>query len=663
MAGLFATPPLLAGTVLERPQRRLAPVKALERFAAAGFGRLLRPLVAGPLAFRPLLRPIAAAGRRLEGLSDAGFAEHAIGLRRRAMRGEAVTIPAFAAVREAARRRLGQRHYDVQILGGLAMRHGCIAEMRTGEGKTLAATLPAATAALARVPVHVLTVNDYLAERDATEMRPVYEALGLTTGCVQSGMDPEERRRQYACDIVYVTNKDLVFDWLRDRLSLPSGAPLRLHAGRLAEAPPPGRIPVLRGLHCAVVDEADSVLLDEARTPLVIAADTAPDPQQLAAWRQALDLAPLLAEGRDYRLDPERRFAEITPAGEARLGELAARLGRGASPAWSSRPYRAQLARQALAALHLFHRDIQYLVTEGKVQIIDEQTGRVMPDRSWDLGLHQMIETKEGCTPTAERETLASVSYQRFFRHYHHLCGMTGTAREVAGEMWDIYRLPVMRIPTNRPMRQRRLKTILVDEAPEKWRRIAGRIRVLRAAGRPVLIGTRTVGQSEALAQVLDAAGIPYSLLNARRHAEEAAIVAAAGQPGRVTIATNMAGRGTDIKLGAGVAAAGGLHVIGTELHESGRVDRQLAGRCARQGDPGSTELVLSLEDGLLEEAAPAAAALLGGLPEGRLRTALALGAMRLAQGRLRARHARDRADLLQQDEQDAEALGFTGAR
>ncbi len=654
---MFSTPPLLAGSALERPQRDPAPGKPLERWAARGLGLLVRPCVTTPWLFRPLLRPLRREGTRLEALSAAAFGTELAGLRQRARRGERITVAAFAAVREAARRSLGQRPYDAQMLGGLAMRHGCIAEMRTGEGKTLTATLPAATAALARVPVHVLTVNDYLAARDAAAMRPVYEALGLTVGCVVQGMPREERRRHYARDIVYVTNKEIVFDWLRDRLALPPGGhPLHRHVARLGGAAPPDV--VLRGLHCAVVDEADSVLLDEARTPLVISADTATDPLQQATWRQALDLAAQLHAPAHYTLDPQRRVAELTPAGEARLGELA----RGLGAAWASRPHRVQLARQALAACHLFRRDIHYLVVEGRVQIIDEATGRVMPDRSWDQGLHQMIETREGCTPTAERETLAAVSYQRFFRHYHHLCGMTGTAREVAGELWDVYGLPVMRIPTNRPMRLRRLPVTLLDDEAAKWNRVTHRVAGLHAAGRPVLIGTRTVGQSEVLSAALARAGLPHSLLNARQHAQEAEIVAAAGQPGRITIATNMAGRGTDIALGAGVAEGGGLHVLGTELHESARIDRQLAGRCARQGDPGSTELVLSLEDGVLAETLPRSTALLALLPEGRPRTWLGLRAMRRAQRLLDRRHAEARANLLQADEQEAETLGFTGA-
>ncbi len=655
---MFSAPPLLAASALERPQRDPAPGKPLERWATSGLGLLLRPVAATPLLFRPLLRPLRKEGARLEGLSGAAFSAEVTALRLRAARGERITVPAFAAVREAARRSLGQRHYDVQMLGGLAMRHGCIAEMRTGEGKTLTATLPAAAAALARVPVHVLTVNDYLASRDAEAMRPVHAALGLTVGCVVQGMPRGERRRQYACDIVYVTNKEIVFDWLRDRLALPPGGhPLHRHVARLGGAAPPDV--VLRGLHCAVVDEADSVLLDEARTPLVISADTAADPRQLAVWRQALELAGQLREREHYSLDPQRRAAELTPAGEARLAELAGGLG----AAWASRPHRAQLARQALAATWLFRRDVHYLVAEGKVSIIDEATGRVMPDRSWDQGLHQMIETREGCTPTAERETLAAVSYQRFFRHYHHLCGMTGTAREVAGELWNVYGTPVMRIPTNRPMRMQRLPATLLDDEPAKWNRVTQRVAALHGAGRPVLIGARTVAQSESLSAALARAGLPHSLLNARQHAQEAEIVAEAGQPGRITIATNMAGRGTDIALGAGVAAAGGLHVLGTELHESARIDRQLAGRCARQGEPGSTDLVLSLEDGVLVETLPRSAALLALLPQGAMRTWLGLRALRRAQRLLDRRHAEDRANLLQADEQEAETLGFTGAR
>jgi preprotein translocase subunit SecA len=630
----------------------------IDRLATHAFGRMARPFVSSALLFRPLLLPLRKQAMRLEAMDEAAFAAHVATLRPRALRGERITLPAFAAVREAARRRLGQRHFDAQILGGLAMRRGYVAEMRTGEGKTLTATLPAATAALARVPVHVLTVNDYLAQRDATTMRPVYEALGLTVGCVLNGMPTEERRSQYRCDVVYVTNKELVFDWLRDGLSLPPGGQaLARHARRVAGGTQPDL--VLRGLHCAVVDEADSVLLDEARTPLVISADTGADPQQAVAWRQALALAARLQEAEHFTLERGRRVAELTPAGEARLADLAAGLG----PAWASRPHRGHLARQALAATYLFARDVDYLVSDDTVQIIDEATGRTMPDRRWDLGLHQMVETKEAVPPTAERRNLASVSYQRFFRHYHHLCGMSGTAREVSGELWDTYGLAVMRIPTNRPMRMRLLPTSLCDDQDAKWNLVTARVRTLHAAGQPVLIGTRTVGASETLSAALTRAALPHALLNARLLQQEAEVVAEAGQAGRITIATNMAGRGTDIALGPGVAAAGGLHVLGTELHESGRVDRQLAGRCARQGDPGSTELVLALDDHLLAENAPGWAALLAHMPAGRLRTTLALRAMRRAQRKLERRHAEDRATLLLADEHEAETLGFAGAR
>jgi len=558
---------------------------------------------------------------------------------------------AFGLVRAAAERTIGMRHFDVQLVGGWALLQGMVAEMETGEGKTLTATLAAATAALAGRAVHVITVNDYLASRDAEQMRPVYEALGLTVGCVVHGMDPGARRAAYRCGVVYCSNKEITFDYLRDRLALGGRPrPIAQHIGALAGDDGAGRL-LLRGLEFAIVDEADSVLIDEARTPLILSSPVDASKEE-QVYRQALQLATAL-QPKDYII--EDRQVELTSAGAERLREMAQPLG----GVWSGPRRSERFVCQALTALELFERDKHYLVRDGKVQIIDENTGRLMPDRSWEQGLHQLIELKEGVEVTGRRETLARISYQRFFRRYLHLCGMTGTASEVAGELWAVYRLRVAAIPTNRPVQRVRLPDRVYGRTEDKWAAVVRAIRQRHASGQPVLVGTRSVAASEHLAALLDKTGLPFRLLNARQDADEAQIVAQAGEPGCITVATNMAGRGTDIKLAAGVAAKGGLHVICTERHDSGRIDRQLFGRCGRQGDPGSCEAVLAAEDDLAATHAALPAAWLARLQlvprhAGRL-------LYWLAQRRAESAHSRARRQLLQMDDALGDVLAFSG--
>jgi preprotein translocase subunit SecA len=526
-----------------------------------------------------------------------------------------------------------------------------VAEMETGEGKTLTATLAATTAALSGRAVHIITVNDYLAERDAESMRPVYEALGLSVGCIKGGMDPNSRRTAYWCDITYCSNKEIAFDYLRDRMILggkPQAIALRLDA--LVGAGMRRRL-LLRGLQFAIVDEADSVLVDEARTPLILSAE-ADHSQEEAIHRQALDLAQQLSDA-DFEMRDDG--IEITGSGSSRLEKLAQNL----TGVWRGPRRREQLVRQALSALHVFSRDKHYLVRDGKVVIIDEFTGRLMPDRSWEQGLHQLIEIKEECDVTGRRETLARISYQRFFRRYVHLAGMTGTASEVANELWAVYGLRVARIPTNKPVRRVRISDQIYGPAETRWQAVVASIERQRLAGRPVLVGTRSVEASEHLAALLDKAELPYRLLNARQDRDEAEIVAGAGQAACVTVATNMAGRGTDIKLGTGVAEKGGLHVIATELHDSGRIDRQLFGRCGRQGDPGTCEAILAIEDDLVESYLPLAAEQLRDrdpVPQrlGKL-------AFRVAQWRAGSAHSRARRDLLDLDDYLGDVLAFAG--
>jgi preprotein translocase subunit SecA len=563
----------------------------------------------------------------------------------------ALAAVAFALVREVASRTIGLRHFDVQLAGGWALLNGMIAEMETGEGKTLTATLAAATAALGGRAVHIITVNDYLAERDAEWMRPLYEALGLTVGCVRSGMDPAARRAAYGCDVAYCSNKEIAFDYLRDRMVLggrPRALAMRLEA--LTGAGVRQKL-LLRGLQFAIVDEADSVLVDEARTPLILSAESDCS-QEEAVHCQALELARQLPDA-DYQVREDG--VELTESGSRRLEKLARAL----AGVWRGPRRREQLVRQALTALHAFKRDKHYLVRDGKVLIIDEFTGRLMPDRSWEQGLHQLIEIKEDCAVTGRRETLARISYQRFFRRYVHLAGMTGTAAEVAAELWAVYGLRVARIPTHRPMQRLRHPDRIHGRSDARWRSVVESIERHRRAGRPVLVGTRSVEASEHLAALLDGARVSYRLLNARQDRDEAEIIARAGEPGCVTVATNMAGRGTDIKLAPGVAGKGGLHVIATELHDSGRIDRQLFGRCGRQGDPGSCEAILAIEDDLVESFFPLAADRLGG----RDRIAQRLGriAFRVAQWRAERIHSRARRDLLDLDDYLGDVLAFAG--
>jgi len=573
---------------------------------------------------------------------------------------EKVVARTFALVREVAYRMLGQRHFDVQMLGGWALLKGLIAEMDTGEGKTLTATLAACTAALAGTPVHVVTVNDYLAARDAEAMGPVYRTLGLSVGVIVHGLTAEARRAAYGCDVTYCTNKELVFDYLKDRLVVgQQDGRVHLQLERLYHDHARIDRLLLRGLHYAIVDEADSVLIDEARTPLVIAGRGS-DVLERRVYEQAIELAKTLAEGRDFALDRRHRAVRLTPTGEGLVHRTAGSL----EGLWKGRQRRLALVSQALTALHLFIRDQHYLVHDNKVQIVDEYTGRVMPDRNWERGLHQMIETKEGCPLGDRHETLARISYQRFFRRYLRLAGMTGTAREVTKELWAVYGLGTVRIPTNRPTKRVGVREQVFETADDKWAAVVDEIQQAHRAGRPVLVGTRSVAASEHLSRLLCQKGLPHQVLNARQDREEATIVARAGEPGRITVATNMAGRGTDIKLAPVVVPLGGLHVIATERHDAGRIDRQLFGRCARQGDPGTYAVLLSLEDELVMTHGDSwtrwVARQARVLP-GTWLQRLGKFVTRRAQRRAERLHSRVRQAVLKMDDQLDSALAFTG--
>ncbi|MDJ0784046.1 MAG: prepilin peptidase [Desulfosarcinaceae bacterium] len=613
------------------------------------------------------LRRIAARinqeGAALAALTTAQLDARVVALRRR-FRAEGLTTPlcvqAFALIRELSARTLAKRHYDVQLMGGWVILQGRLAEMETGEGKTLTATLAAATAALAGIPVHVLTVNEYLVTRDAKAMRPLYEALGLTVGAVTQEMSSEQCCAAYACDITYSTNKQVAFDYLRDRLLQGRHrSQLRLEMARAGDRGKHLQQCRLRGLCFAIVDEADSVLIDEARTPLILtrSVDSAAEDTR---YRQALRIARTLVPGADFYLDLDRRQALLFREGQQRLAQLLP----DESPFWRNPRRRETLVRQALHALYLLERDRDYLVQEERVLIIDANTGRTMPDRSWESGLHQLVEIKEGCPLTAAREQLGRLTYQRFFRRYLRLGGMSGTAREVSGELGAVYNLRVQRIPLHRPSRRRELPTRVLRSAQEKWAAVVDAVAAMKERGRPVLVGTASVADSERLSHLLGEAGIDHQVLNARQDQAEARIVAAAGDRGQVTVATNMAGRGTDIPLGEGVAELGGLHVIAACRNDAGRIDRQLFGRCARQGDPGSHEVLLSLEDDLLKPfATTTLLALLRWLSARRAQVPQMASRrlFRWVQRRCETHHRAARRALLRHERHIGEQLAFSG--
>lgn len=571
-------------------------------------------------------------------------------------------VPALGVLREAAFRHLGLRPYVVQLAGALALHRGCLAEMATGEGKTLTAGLAAVLAGWSGRPCHIITVNDYLVGRDATWMAALYKVCGLNVAAVTAAMSPEERQRAYQGDVTYVTSKELLADFLRDRLRL-SGLhnPERWGIRRLLQ--PKMAVEnglVLRGLYTAIVDEADSVLIDEAVTPLIIAS-----PHPNTALKQAVELAAQLAAdlqpGEDYTVN--RRYGEIELT-DAAKDKIATRCG--VLPGfWQEHNRREELLRQAIVARELFLRDKQYILKDNGVSIVDEFTGRAMPQRTWREGLHQAIEAKEGLSMSDPSETLARMSFQRFFRLFPKLSGMTGTAWEAAEEFWRIYHLPVVRIPTNRPCVRTHLPDRVFLKEADKWEAVVARIRELFEQGLPVLVGTRSVRNSEMLSHKLYLAGLEHRLLNATRHGEEAVIVAKAGGRGQITIATNMAGRGTDILLGQGVADLGGLQVLATERHESGRVDRQLFGRAGRQGDPGSAQAFVSWEDELLQRFLPAATRQsmteLARLSGHASHHAAGI-AFRLAQERAQAQAFRQRQGVLRTDTWLDESMSFTGS-
>ncbi|MDN3525482.1 preprotein translocase subunit SecA [Halomonas sabkhae] len=565
---------------------------------------------------------ITALETEYEGLDDATLKARTASFRERLDNGEtldALLPEAFATVREASKRFMGMRHFDVQMVGGITLHNGHIAEMKTGEGKTLVATLAVYLNALPARGVHVVTVNDYLACRDADWMRPLYEAMGLSVGTIYAGQSPEQKRQAYGCDITYGTNNEFGFDYLRDNMAFS-----------LEDK-------VQRDLHFAIVDEVDSILIDEARTPLIISGAVDENTELYRVVdRLATSLTPCSDEedpdSGDFTLDEKQKQVELTEGGHHRVEEVMREeglLGAEDSLYAAQNLNLLQHMHSALRARHLYHRDVDYIIDDGQVVIVDEHTGRSMPGRRWSEGLHQAVEAKEGVTVQRESQTLASTTFQNYFRLYDKLSGMTGTADTEAFEFRQIYGLDVVVIPTNRPLIRQDHNDLVYLSAEEKFDAIIEDVKEQTAQGRPVLVGTASIDTSEYLAELMTRAQLDFNVLNAKQHQSEAEVIAQAGRPGAITIATNMAGRGTDIVLGGNweaeaakleapdasqierlkaewqqrhdaVLEAGGLHVIGSERHESRRIDNQLRGRSGRQGDPGSTRFFLSLEDSLM---------------------------------------------------------------
>jgi preprotein translocase subunit SecA len=645
---------LAAAPWVERAEQRQ---NGLDRWLLTLAGRLRVALSALPRRrLARFARRVQEAATALQDCDDAGLRERAAALsatlRREGLR-EAQVVAAFALVREVSGRLLGKRHHPVQLMGGRVMLDGGFAEMQTGEGKTLTALLPAVTMALAGVPVHVITVNGYLAARDAATLEPVYAFFGLGVGRVLPEQQPPERAAAYRCDVVYGVNKDLSFDYLRDRIEALAGrVGARAAVGALFGRGGTG-VPTMRGLWFAIVDEADSVFIDEARTPLIITRPGAgSDAPRCDA---ALALAARLEQGQHWLLRGRERQAVLTQAGREALAKVAdARLPGAVLE-------RERLLEQALAALHTYERDRHYIVAEGKVQIVDEYTGRVMPDRSWEGGLHQLVERKEGLETTAQRETTARITYQRIFRRYLRIGGMSGTITEVAGELKAVLGTDVTRIPTHRRVLRQALGTRLFRDAAARDAAVVAAARREAARGRAVLVGTRSVAASERIGALCAAAGLAPTVLNAKQDADEAGVIAQAGHAGRVTVATNMAGRGTDIELEPQVRAAGGLHVVLTEFHDSPRIDRQLFGRAGRQGDPGSYECLVALDDEVFQQHAPRLLRALARLPGEELPRWAAALLRRAAQRAAEAHHAEIRRHTLQQERQTDRLLAFAG--
>ncbi len=582
------------------PEKKILPQKPFDTFFHNTLSYVYHRYKNSPVSFQKIAEQVRRFGKIYDSFSSKRLQDEIAALRKIIHHeglSDELIYRSFALIRENAGRTLDMFHFDSQITGGWILLQGMIAEMETGEGKTLTATLPACTAAFTGIPVHIITVNDYLAERDANQMQALYDAMGLSVGVIKHGLTPEKRRSEYSKDIVYCTNKEIVFDYLKDYLKLPKKP--GYIAGQfqpLVEESGAADNLCLRGLGFAIVDEADSVMIDEARTPLIISG-RGNDEYQKHIYTEALAFADLLQKNNDFTIDSSTKKIRLTDQGHNHLEDLT----QDASGIWKARLRREELIRLALSALHLFQENIDYIITEGAVQIVDQYTGRVMADRSWEGGLHQLIESKEGCELSSQKETLARISYQRFFRRYHLLAGMTGTAIEVRKELWAVYNLQVIRVKTHKPLIRQKDTNQYFTSEDSKLAAVLHTVQKLHARKIPVLIGTTTVAVSEKISALLQRHKLMHTVLNAKQDKKENEIIASAGKEGQIMVATNMAGRGTDIRLGPGVCKIGGLFVLATERHSAQRIDRQLYGRCGRQGDPGKYAAFVSLDDEIIK--------------------------------------------------------------
>ena len=639
----------LSGLLLPHPAARLPP--AVARSLRAWQHRLL------PLDTTRFNAAVAALRAELQAPSEA--------------RTDATTGQALAIAGAAMARALGKTPYDTQYRAAWLILQGRLAEMATGEGKTLAAALAAAVAALGQVRVHLMTANDYLVQRDSESLAPFYAALGLRVGCVVTATPRDARVRAYRCDITFVTAKELVFDYLKDHLQTGGEHDPRVSRARALQqeqgSPAQGMgtstgttlagVPLLPGLAMAILDEADAILLDEASMPLILALPGAP--VDASGYARAFEIAAGLQRERDYRALPAARAIGLTDAGRERVDQAVAGAGGVLTP-----PQRAhELVEAALAARWMFRRDREYAVTEHGVQLIDAVTGRIAEGRQWTGALQQMVELKEGVAPSPPATTAAQITFQRFFPRYLRLGGMSGTLTEAQHELRMLYDLGLARVPLARPGRRRWLGETLCLDAPAKWAAVLATVRAMHGSGRPVLVGTDSVADSAHLSRLLHAAAIEHQVLNALQDANEAACIARAGRHGAVTVATNMAGRGTDIQLDPSAAAAGGLHVIACMRNRARRIDRQLIGRCARHGDPGSAQAFVALDDALLLRTWPAwlrrAAAVCA--RNGRVPAWLATPLLSLAQRSTERHDAGHRRQLRRAERQLAELYGFAG--
>ncbi len=646
------------------PQRREACPGALEAQTRRVIMQLKFLFKQHKYTLKYILKRVNGFAQRINKLSGDAMQDHIQQLRQRLHQQglqEMLIAESFATIREVSHRILGKKHFNVQILGGWVIINGLLAEMQTGEGKTLTAILPACTAALAGIPVHIITANDYLAKRDEELLRPLYLQMGLSSATVLDGMETELRKAAYQCDIVHTTSQQITFDYLLDRIEMGNqSGKLQIQAKYLQNRQQKkSSAYLLRGLCFTIIDEADNVLVDEAKTPLIIS-QTEVDNEQNQIYFDALFLAEQLERHVDFKVNDQYQDTSLTVTGKKKIAELAEALG----DDWQQRRHREIMVTLALKATQLYIRDKHYLLRDDKIEIIDALTGRAMPDRSWEHGLHQLIEAKESCTISQQRNTLARITYQTFFKRYLHVSGMSGTLSEVAGELNKIYSLKVIKIPLHKPCRRQIQAEKVYKTNTQKWQALIQHVTKVHLTGQPILIGTNTVLDSKSISAILLENNLPHQVLNALQDQQEADVIALAGQLHSITVATNMAGRGTDIALGTGVVEIGGLHVIATTRNDARRIDRQLYGRCARQGDLGSTAAYMCLQDrNLADFYSPAMLKIISAfcLQNKALPHWLGNIILTLPQKWTEYQSCKTRRMLIAQDRKKAKTLSFTG--